>query len=165
MERQSIMGLAPNIPTCKMSLEELLLHALIMEREAVHRYEQLAKMMDHMGNAKTAKIFTKMSELEAQHAARIEEQIGDHALPILTPSEYRWRGLESPENADSGRVYKLMTPRQAMSLALSCERHAFDFFEDVVNDSTDERVRDIAAELAAEEEQHVAWVEEWLADI
>jgi rubrerythrin len=165
MQQQPIMGLAPETPTCEMSLEELLLHALIMEREAVQRYEQLARMMECVGNAKVAKIFAKMSKIEAKHVTQIEEQIGDHALPILTPSEFRWRGMESPENADSGRVYQLMTPTQAMMLALDCEKHAFDFFDDVVEDSTDEYVREVAAEFAAEEKQHVAWVQEWLADL
>jgi len=165
MQQQSIMGLAPEIPACEMSFEELLLHALIIEREAVQRYKLLAEMMECVGNAKVAKIFAKMSKIEAKHAAKIEEQIGDNELPLLTPSEYRWRGPESPENADSGRLYHLMTPRQAMSLALDCEKHAFDFFDDVVEDSTDENVREMAAEFAAEEEQHVAWVQEWLADL
>ena len=165
MEQQTIMGLTPETPTCEMSLEELLLHALIMEREAVQRYKQLARMMECVGNAKVAQIFAKMSKIEAKHVSHIEEQIGDHALPILTPSEYRWRGLESPENADSGRVYQLMTPTQAMLLALECERHAFDFFDDVVEDCTDEYVREVAAEFAAEEQQHVSWVQEWLDDL
>lgn len=165
MQQQSIMGLAPEVPTCELSLDELLLHALIMEREAVQRYEQLAKMMECVGNTKVAKIFAKMAKIEAEHAARIKEQIGDDSLPILTPSEYRWKGPESPENADSGRVYHLMTPRQAMSLSLDCEKHAYEFFDDVVDDSTDERVREAAAEFAAEEKQHVAWVQEWLADL
>ena len=165
MQQQSIMGLAPDIPSCDMSIEELLLHALVMEREAVQRYETLAKMMELVGNTKVARIFAKMSEIEAKHVAGIEERIADHDLPILTPSEYRWRGQESPENADSGRVYHLMSPHQAMSLALDCEEHAFRFFDDVVDDSIDEGVREMAAEFAAEERQHVAWVREWLADL
>jgi rubrerythrin len=57
-----------------------------------------------------------------------------------------------------------MTPSQAMSLALDNEKRAFEFFEDVVDDSTDEQVREMAAEFAVEEKQHVAWVEEWLAE-
>ena len=162
MLQQSIMGIEFEIPTCDMSVEELLLHALIMEKEAVQRYQTLAEMMELVGNAKVADIFSKMSKIEAKHVSSIEELIADHDLPILTPSQYRWRGPESPENADSGRVYHLMSPRQAMSLALDCEEKAFCFFDDVVNDSSDEDVREIAAEFAAEEKQHVAWVQEWL---
>jgi rubrerythrin len=57
-----------------------------------------------------------------------------------------------------------MTPQQAMSLALDNEKRAYEFFADVVDDSTDECVREMAAEFAVEEEQHIAWVEEWLAE-
>ena len=162
MQQQSIMGIESEIPTCDMSVEELLLHALIMEKEAVQRYQTLAEMMELVGNAKVAGIFSEMSKIEAKHVSSIEERIADHDLPILTPSQYRWRGPESPENADSGRVYHLMSPRQAMSLALDCEEKAFSFFDDVVDDSSDEDVREMAAEFAAEEQQHVAWVKEWL---
>lgn len=159
------MDLAPKFPSCDMSLEELLLHALVMEREAVRRYRELAAMMEQVGNKKAAKIFLQLSNIEAEHAEKIEQQIGDNNLPILTPSEYRWRGPESPENADSGRLFHLMSPKQALSLALECERDAFEFFEDVVDDCTDEHVREIAAEFAAEERQHVALVEKSLADL
>jgi rubrerythrin len=59
----------------------------------------------------------------------------------------------------------MMTPCQALSLALDSEKRAFEFFADVVDDCTDERVREVAAELAAEEEQHVSWVQEWIATV
>ena len=159
------MGEVPDTPTCDMSLDELLLHALVIELEAVQRYTQLAKMMDRIGNKKVAKIFAKMSNIEADHAKKIEEQISDHDLPLLTPSQYRWSGPESPENADSGRLFHLMTASQALSLALDSERRAYEFYAAVVDDSSDERVCDKAAEFAAEEEQHVAWVEDWLAAV
>jgi rubrerythrin len=165
MQQQPVMGIAPEIATCDMSIEELLLHALIMEKEAVQRYEQLAEMMELVGNRKVARTFAKMSRIEAKHVASIEERIAERDLPILTPSEYRWKGPESPENVDSGRVFHLMSPRQAMSLALACEEHAFRFFDDVIDDSIDEDVRELAAEFAVEEKQHVAWVQEWLADL
>jgi rubrerythrin len=122
-------------------------------------------MMARIGNTKVAKIFAKMSNIEAKHVETIEEQIRGHNLPMLTPNQYRWRGLESPENADSGRLFHLMTPCQALSLALDSEKRAYEFFADVVDDSIDERVREMAAEFAVEEEQHVAWVEEWLATV
>ena len=162
MQKQSIMGEAPDIPVCDMSLEELLLHALVIELEAGQRYKQLGEMMARIGNTKVANIFAKMSNIEAKHAEIIEDQIRGHNLPMLTPSQYRWQGAESPENADSGRLFHLMTPCQALSLALDSEKRAYAFFADVVDDSPDEGVREMAAEFAAEEEQHVSWVEEWL---
>jgi len=164
MQVPPTMNPAPDIPVCELTLPELLLHALVIELEAMQRYRQLADMMEKTGNKKVAKIFAKMSEIEAKHAEIIDGHIKDRQLPILTPSQYHWRGPEAPENTDSGRLFHLMTPCQAMSLALDNERRAYEFFADVVDDSTDERVREMAAEFAVEEEQHVAWVEEWLAE-
>lgn len=120
-------------------------------------------MMEQTGNRKVAQIFSMMSDIENQHAEAIERQIEDHRLPVLTPSEYTWRSEEAPENTDSNRLFHLMSPRQALELALANEKRAFRFYNDVVDDSTDERVRELAADFAVEEEQHVAWVENWLA--
>lgn len=164
MHRPPTLTVAPDIPVCEMSVSELLLHALVIELEAMQRYTELADMMEQTGNRKVAKIFEKMSEIEAAHAQIIEEHIRGHELPMLTPSQYLWRGPEAPENTDSARLFHLMTPCQAMQLALDNEKRAYEFFADVVDDSTDENVREMAAEFAAEEEQHVAWVEEWLAE-
>lgn len=151
-------------PACKLSVAELLLHALVIELEAVQRYQQLSEMMEQTGNHKVAKIFAKMSAIEAAHAATIDEHIKGRKLPMLTPNQYLWPGIEPPENTDSGRLFHLMTPCQAMSLALDNEKRAYEFFANVVDDSTDEQVREIAADFAVEEEQHIAWVEEWLAE-
>ena len=164
MHRPPTMSPAPATPVCEMSLSQLLLHALVIELEAKQRYQQLAEMMEQTGNAKVAKIFARMSEIEATHAEIVDEHIRGRRLPTITPSQYQWRGPEAPENTDSARLFHLMTPCQAMSLALDNEKRAYEFFADVVDDSTDERVREMAAEFALEEEQHVAWVEEWLAE-
>lgn len=162
MHRPPTLSAAPQLPACKLSLSELLLHALVIELEAVQRYKQLADMMEQTGNDKVATIFAKMAEIEAGHAEIIDEKIRGRRLPMLTPSQYHWPGPEAPENTDSARLFQLMTPAQAMSLALDNEKRAYEFFADVVDDSTDECVRDMAAEFAAEEAQHVEWVEEWL---
>lgn len=164
MLRPPTLSAAADIPVCEMSLSELLLHALVIELEATQRYTQLADMMEQTGNRKVAKIFAKMSRIEAAHAETIDDQIKGRHLPILTPSQYHWRGTEAPENTDSTRLFHLMTPSQAMSLALDNEKRAYEFFADVVDDCRDESVRDLAAEFAAEEEQHIAWVEGWLAE-
>ncbi|MBT8103977.1 MAG: ferritin family protein [Gammaproteobacteria bacterium] len=164
MQHVDSLSGATGTPVCNLSLSELLLHALVIELEAKHRYSELANMMAEIGNRKVSRIFSKMSSIEAKHARDIEEQIKGQKLPILTPSEYTWQGPEAPENTDSNRLFHLMTPCQALELALSNEKRAYEFYNDVVDDSTDERVREVAADFAVEEEQHVAWVEEWLAE-
>ena len=146
----------------KFSVPDLLVHALVMELEAMQSYKDLAELMELSGNTEVAKIFAKMSDIEAKHATHIDEQLSGIQLPELTPWDYRWRGLEAPENIDRACLRSLMTPRQALSLALENERRAYEFFDNVVGESSDEQVQELAAKFAAEEEQHVAWVEEWL---
>ena len=152
-------------PACQLTLPELLLHALVIELEAKHRYQELADMMDRSGNRKVSELFAKMAAIEGEHAEQIEAQIEGRKLPMLTPSQYTWRGAEAPENTDSNRMFHLMTPCQAMKLALDNEKKAFEFYADVVDDSVDEGVRDLAADFAAEERQHIAWVEKWLDEL
>lgn len=152
-------------PPCQLTLPELLLHALVIEREAAHRYQELANMMKQAGNRKVSKIFAKMADIESEHAAIIDAQIKGRQLPVLTPSQYTWSGPEAPENTDSHRLFHLMTPAQAMKLALDNEKRAFEFYADVVDDNADESVCELAAEFAAEERQHIAWVEGWLEEV
>ena len=146
-------------------LSDLLVHALVMELEAMQSYKELAELMEQSGNTEVAQIFAKMSDIEVKHATHIHEQLNGFQLPELTPWEYRWPGLEAPENIERARLHEHITPHQALSLALDNEKRAYKFFADLVDESTDERVRELAADFAVEEQQHVAWVEEWLATL
>ena len=84
-------------------------------------------------------------------------------MPELAPWEYRWPGLESPETIDLAGVHYLMTPYQALQLALENETNAMAFFEAAANACTDNRVRALAQEFADDERQHVAWMQDWLS--
>ena len=89
---------------------------------------------------------------------------GDVKLPELAPWEYRWPGFEPPENIDTAGIHYLMTPYQALKLALDNEMNAMAFFEGVATSNSEFRVRSLAEEFAEDERQHVAWMEEWLAE-
>lgn len=145
------------------TLAELLVHALVIELEAVQSYKDLTDQMNQSGNTEVAELFAKMARLEAEHADTVREKAGDLELPELAPWEFRWSGLESPENIDPSGVHYLMTPHQALTLALENEMSAMAFFDAIAHDCTDERVRELAVEFADDERQHVAWMKEWLA--
>jgi rubrerythrin len=153
---------AENFPQ-HFTLAELLVHALVIELEAVQSYKDLTDQMDECGNDEVAGLFRKMSTLEAEHAEKIRERAGDMELPELAPWEFRWSGLEPPENIDHAGVHYLMTPYQALSLALENELSAMAFFDAIAHDCSDERVRELAKEFADDERQHVSWMKEWLA--
>ena len=157
------MSRAPEEFPPSFTMAELLVHALIIEVEAVQSYLDLAAQMEECGNDAVAKLFAKMAELEQGHAVKIREQAGDIDLPDLAPWEYRWPGFEPPENIDSAGIHYLMTPHQAIKLALENEMNALAFFEDIACNNRDARVRALADEFAEDERQHVAWMEEWLA--
>ena len=142
---------------------ELLAHALIIELEAVQSYQELADQMRECGNDDVAELFEKMSVLEDEHATKIRETARDVEIPELAPWEFRWSDLEPPENIDIAGVHYLMTPYQALSLALDNELRAMAFFNTIAEDSSDDEVRSLAQEFANDERQHVAWMKEWLA--
>lgn len=145
------------------TMSELLVHALVIELEAVQSYLDLASQMQECGNDAVAELFAKMAEYEQEHADKIRIQAGDIELPELAPWEYRWPGFEPPENIDTAGIHYLMTPHQALSLALENEQNALEFFDEIAGNNTDSKVRELAREFADDERQHVAWMEEWLA--
>jgi rubrerythrin len=140
-----------------------MVHALVIELEAVQSYKDLTQQMQECGNDEVAGLFEQMSQLEAKHAEKIRDKAGDLELPDLAPWEFRWSDLEPPENVDHASVHYLMTPHQALALALENELSAMAFFDAIAHDCTDERVRSMAKEFADDERQHVVWMKEWLA--
>jgi rubrerythrin len=156
------MSMAGNDVSQAFTLAELLVHALVIELEAVQSYKELAEQMEQCGNGGVAGLFAKMSELEAGHAEKIRSKAGDIVLPDLAPWEYRWPGLEPPENIDLAGIHYLMTPHHALTLALENESNAMAFFQGIANGCTDKRVRELAEEFADDERQHVAWMKDWL---
>ncbi len=79
------MSEAPEKPSQTFSMAELLVHAPVVELEAVQSYKDLAVQMEQCGNNEVAELFRKMSVLEAEHAESIREQAGDLELPELAP--------------------------------------------------------------------------------
>ncbi|MDT8319571.1 MAG: ferritin family protein, partial [Xanthomonadales bacterium] len=67
-----------------------------------------------------------------------------------------------PETADYGDLHYLMTPHQALSLALLNEQRARDYYLGIAGRSSDPEVKALAGELAEEEREHVSWVEQWM---
>ena len=64
------------------TLAELLVHALVIELEAVQSYKDLTEQMRECGNDDVAALFDKMSNLEAEHAEKIRERAGDLELRL-----------------------------------------------------------------------------------
>jgi rubrerythrin len=137
---------------------ELLTHAYQMELEAQERYGCLAEQMNVHNNVELAKLFSELARVESLHASDILERLMGMNLPQIGPLEYKWPGAESPEALDMGEMHYMMSPREALMLALKAEQNAFEFFDRLVKTSLDEDIRRFAAEFAQEEQEHVELV-------
>jgi rubrerythrin len=145
------------------SVAELYAHALAIEREAAARYREFAARMDDEGNDGAARLFRELAGFEGQHAAQLENETRGMLLPSLAPGDYAWLDSGAPESAAHDLLFRLMTPSDALEIALAAELRAQDFFEHVRAEARDVRLRELATEMAQEEQVHAAWVRETLA--
>jgi rubrerythrin len=146
------------------SLAEFLAHALAIEQEAAARYRELGDQMAVHNNPAAAELFYWLARIEADHAKQVTGRTEGVALPVIDPWDYIWTGFESPESAAHEDAHYLMTPFQALEIAHANEQRAAQFFERVAQTTRDEAVRRLAQEMAADERQHVAYVERAMAN-
>jgi len=147
------------------SRADFLARAWAMEVEAAERYATFADAMEAHNNLEVAELFRKLARIEQLHADQLLEEDLAHQSPVLPPAGIRWDEGEGPETASSGELHYRMQPYHALQIALECEKRANKFFADFAYCATDANVRKAAREMAAEEAEHVALIEDWLKRI
>ncbi len=130
-----------------MDAPTLYAHAIAIEREAVARYSEFAERSDELGNEAAAEVFATLARLETEHLEALLARTRDMRLPGI---------------AAQPLMFRLMTPRQALEIALAGELRAAAFFESVILTSSDPLLRALAREMAADEADHVAMLEKLL---
>lgn len=145
------------------SLGAFLLHALTLEEEAVECLLEVADMMEVHNNTELQQLFESLASFGVKHAAEIQTLCEGHELPALKPWEFEWPDGESPEQADTGNLHYLMSPRQALELALNSESRAQAYYQDIAENADSESIRTLAAEFAEEEAEHVKLLRNELA--
>jgi rubrerythrin len=146
------------------SLPELLAHALAMETEAAERYGELADQMETHRKTAVAAIFRRLEKAEKEHLGDLTEMCSKFELPHIAPWDYKWRHSESPEAIDFTKVHYQLSVREAILLAFEHERKAADFYAGIAQTATDAEVQKLARQFAEEEQQHIGWLEAWLAE-
>jgi hypothetical protein len=136
----------------------------MIEREAEERYAELADQMAMHNNSAAEGLFRRLAQIEGRHVAQIQQMSVGVELPQRAPWEFRWRGKESPEAIDPGSVHYLLSPHEAVRLALAREAMAQDFYRDIAGRARLASVRQVARQLAEEEAEHVRWLNKWLLD-
>jgi len=146
------------------TLQEFMVYALAIEREAVDRYTEFADTMETHNNLEVAKMFRTMAGYEAKHAEQIKAEMGWTRDPEL-PGGLNWPGYESPEAVPIDEVHYLMQPWHALQLALAAEQRAEAFFKELARVATDPSVRKAALEMREEEAEHVELVKKWMEKV
>ncbi len=141
---------------------ELYAHAIAIEREAAERYGEFSVRMADSGNAAAAEVFERLARLESDHLDTLLRRTAGIGLPLLEPHQYRWLDAGAPETVARELVMRLMTPRDALKIALTAEIRAQTFFEYAVLTAGDPALRALAREMAADEAEHVAMIRKLL---
>ena len=141
------------------SAPELYVHAIAIEREAAERYADFAERMADLGNDALAALFDRLAGFEAEHLVELLRRTEGVTLPELKTHDYKWLDAAAPETAARELIFRLMTPRHALEIALAAEKRAQAFFEQAFMTADDPALRALAREMAAEEQEHVGMVE------
>ena len=144
------------------NIGEFLAHAHALEAEAASQYADLDEPMEVHNNTEVAELFHKLAEIEGKHIGKIDDKAGDTPIPHIPPWEYKWEGGQSPEAVVDMDAHYMMTPHHALRMSLKAEERAADFFQRIADNTTDEEVRSLSAEMAEEERDHIKWLNEWL---
>ncbi|HZQ73829.1 MAG TPA: ferritin family protein [Burkholderiales bacterium] len=140
------------------SAPELYAHAIAIEREAAARYAELARRMADQGSEAVADVFSALARMETEHLQALERRAAGIALPEIAATQYQWFDNGAPETAAHEWLFRLMSARQALAIALQAEKRAQAFFEGVMLTAPDAELRALAREMAREENEHIEMV-------
>ena len=126
--------------------------AILVEDEALERYEDFAAQMDQHRTPDAAKFFRYMAENEAKHGEQLSVRRAE-LFGSAPPSVSRALifDIEAP---DFDAVRAFMSPRQAMKAALASEVKAHAFFVAALPVLKNAEVKALFEELRDEEILH-----------
>jgi erythrin-vacuolar iron transport family protein len=141
-----------NVDLSRLSLKDALDLATLVEEEACERYLELADQMEKHRTPEAARFFRFMADNEAKHGAELaqrrRELFGD------APREVRGTMIFDVEAPEYDEARAFMTARDALGIALRCERKAHAFFVEALPHLQEPQVQALFAELRDEEVHH-----------
>ncbi|MEN8177379.1 MAG: ferritin family protein [Pseudomonadota bacterium] len=140
---------------------EFLVNAQALEQELAERYQEMADSMQVHNNLEVAGLFRKLGNYSETHAGELIHSANGLDLPQVPPWEYQWLTLDGPENCMQHTNY-LMTPSQALQLAMRIERCAYDFYSQTAEETSDSNIRKLAVDMLTSKQKHLEQVSEWL---
>lgn len=144
------------------TIAECYAHAVAVEREAAARYAEFSELMAERGEEATAGLFESLARFDDEHAQALTRRAADLRLPRVDATAHAWVDDAEPEDV-SHELLRLMSPHDAIRIALDNEERARQFFEGIASEAQDPAARKLAAEMSAEESMHIARLREALA--
>ena len=144
------------------SVETFLALSLLLEYESADRLKELSRLMREQQANELADLLMRLSGYSRKHAEEILELAEGHVLPDLASSDAAWEGLEGPETTAFESVNPQMSCEDMLQVALRNETRGQDFYTRISLESPNEEVRRMAADFAAEENEHVMLLQQWV---
>ena len=148
--------MAQKIDFAKLSLQDALDLAILIEAEAKDRYEQFAHLVGGRYRGDSDEVFRNMALYEAKHGAELQARRAK--LFGNAPAMVSLDAIDDVEAPDRGQPRVFMSPRQAMEVALESEKKAWEYFDEALRHVKDPDVRKLFEELRAEEAQHQEYI-------
>ena len=144
------------------NVETFLALSLLLEYESADRLKELGRMMREQQADRLADLLERLAGYSRKHAEEIHELAEGRVLPELATGDFAWEGLEGPETTAFESVSADMSCDDMLQIALRNEVRGQDFYTHISLESPSEEVRRMAAEFAAEENEHVMLLEQWI---
>ncbi len=145
----------------KLSLQEALDLAILIEQEAYERYIQFSEQLGHRYEGDASDFFKTMAGYEKEHGDQLHHR--RKQLFAHSPSKMKMEMIWDVEAPEEGAVRSYMSPRQAMELALQSEEKAYSFFAQALVYVQDPEVIQLFQELKEEEVLHQTLLKKQIA--
>ena len=140
-------------------------HALAIANGAIERYREFAVHMTDRGNDELSDLFSRLFELKTEHALHLAGAAPCMPSPKLDPGVCAWLYCGPPPPAAREFIFRMLTPRQAVEIAMAAEERAKAYFAQVLAAADDAGVRALAIEHGRDEDLYIAWLRDALAGI
>jgi rubrerythrin len=142
-------------PPTDVTLESLAHLAALLEREAAATYCRLAAEMTKLHNPEAVGMFERLIEIETNY----QQEIATWAkgLDIALDSAADDPAGSTPDDLENRAATNLLlTPWQAMNLAVRHEQEAFEYFSALAANADNDEVRQQAEIIASRKLEHIA---------
>jgi rubrerythrin len=151
------------IDFARLTLQDALDLAILIEEEAKERYQEFQKIVGGRYKGDASDVFRNMAVNEEKHRAHLAER--RQKLFRNAPRRVDRSWFEEVEAPDRGKPRVFMGPKQAFQVALESEEKAYDFFAEVLPHLKDPEVKALFEELKGEELKHQAYIKKAMAKL